>query len=200
MCVIESEIVVAINDGIHRTRVRRNYNENGDVPGGGCSSGGAGRKAAATAACALKAAAYATRDATDAGSGNRGSNPRPSDRLSARSPAALEYLSRGSRASDSPSSSWMANGLRCGGRGALGPVTACISSLTERASSDTRDRVPHTRAPVPASGARLVGCRARRGVTPSVSPRSGSAPSPRRAPGSRSSPFVARENVPVPLP
>lgn len=44
-----------------------------DSPDGWCSpSGGPGRKAAATAACALNAAAYATLLATDAGSWNCG--------------------------------------------------------------------------------------------------------------------------------
>lgn len=94
--------------------------------------GGAGRKAAATAACALNAAAYATRLATDAGSGNCGvygdRGSLFSDRLRTLSLSLFsKYRSRLSLVSERPSSSWMPNGERCGARGALElALIACI--------------------------------------------------------------------------
>lgn len=104
------------------------------LPGGGCSSGGPGKKAAATAACALNAAAYATLLATDAGSGNWGvyaeRGSRLSDRFNTRSVSRFsKYRSRDSRLSDKPNSSCIANGDRCGARGALAfALIACILS------------------------------------------------------------------------
>lgn len=104
-----------------------------DSPGGGCNSGGPGRNAAATAACALKAAAYATRLAIDAGRGNWGVyadlGSLLSDKLSTLSPSLSKYRSLLSRLSDKPSSSWIAKGDLCGARGALAfALIACMLS------------------------------------------------------------------------